>query len=119
VFVIDAKRYRGRVGVADRGFRGERLVVSGWDRTEKVDGLERQVNVVREILGDIGQPEVIVQGVLCFTRRNLPLLRTLTIRGYLLLRPRRLARRLRAKGPLDHNRIEALARTFAAVLPRA
>jgi hypothetical protein len=119
VFVIDAKRYRGKAGVLDQGFRGERLFVNGWDRTEKVDGLERQVKVVREVLRDIGQAEVPVQGVLCFTKRNLPLLGTQAVRGHLLLRPRRLARRLRAQGPLDHNRINAVAQALAAVLPSA
>jgi Nuclease-related domain len=39
VFVIDAKRYRGKVGVAERGFKGERLFVNGRDRTKVVDGL--------------------------------------------------------------------------------
>jgi nuclease-like protein len=117
VFVIDAKRYRGKVGV--RGFQGERLFVNGRDRTKKVDGLDRQVKVVREVLREFGQAEVVVQGVLCFTKRNLPRLGTKAVRGHLLLRPRRLARRLTARGPLAPDVIEGLARALAEVLPSA
>lgn len=120
VFVIDAKRYRGKVGAADRGFRGERLFVNGRDRTKIVDGLDRQVKVVRDALSALGQDEVLVQGVLCFVKRNFALGEgKQTIRGHLLLRPRPLARRLTAKGPLDPKAIEGLARALAAVLPSA
>ena len=120
VFVIDAKRYTGKVVVADGGFKGERLLVDGRERRKIVDGLERQVKVVREALGDLGQDEVQVQGVLCFVRRNFALGDgNQTVRGHLLLRPRTLARRLTAKGPLGPEAIEGLARALAVVLPSA
>jgi Nuclease-related domain len=119
VFVIDAKRYRGKVGVVDRGFQGERLFVNGRDRTKVVDGLDRQVAAVRKVLSDLGQDEVVVQGVFCFTKRNVPLFGTQTVCGHLLLRPRPLARRLRAQGPLAPNVIDGLARALAAVLRSA
>jgi hypothetical protein len=120
VFVIDAKRYRGKVGAADRGFRGERLLVNGRDRTKIVDGLDRQVKVVREALSALGQGEVPVQGVLCFVKRNFAIgAGKQTIRGHLLLRPRPLARCLTAKGPLDAEAIAGVARALAAVLPSA
>lgn len=119
VFVIDAKRYRGRVGVG-RGFQGEKLFVNGRDRTKVVDGLDRQVTVVRAALSDLGQDEVVVRGVLCFVKRNFaPGEGKQTVRGHLLLRPRALARRLRAEGPLDPDVIEAIARALAEVLPSA
>jgi hypothetical protein len=120
VFVIDAKRYTGKVVVADRGFRGQMLVVNGRERRTIVDGLDRQVKVLREALRDLGEDEVAVQGVLCFVRRNFALGDgKQTVRGHLLLRPRPLARRLTAKGPLDPATIEGLARALAAVLPSA
>jgi hypothetical protein len=120
VFVIDAKRYRGKVGAVDRGFQGERLFVNGRDRTKVIDGLDRQVKVVREALRDLGQDEVAVQGVLCFVKRNFAFGEgKQTVRGHLLLRPRPLARRLTAKGPLGPHAIEAVARALAAVLPSA
>jgi hypothetical protein len=119
VFVIDAKRYRGKVGVG-RGFQAEKLFVNGRDRTKVVDGLDRQVKVVRTALSDLGQDEVVVQGVLCFVRRNFaPGESKQTVRGHLLLRPRPLARRLRAEGPLAPDVIEAIARALAEVLPSA
>jgi hypothetical protein len=120
VFVIDAKRYRGKVGAVDRGFQGERLFVNGRDRTKIVDGLDRQVKVVREALSDLGQGEVPVHGVLCFVKRNFAVGEgNQTVRGHLLLRPRPLARRLRTNGPLAVDVIEALARALAEVLPSA
>lgn len=119
VFVIDAKRYRGKVGVG-RGFQSEKLFVNGRERTKVVDGLDRQVKVVRAALSELGQDEVAVQGVLCFVKRNFaPGDGKQTVRGHLLLRPRRLARRLSAKGPLAPDVIEALARALAIVLPSA
>lgn len=119
VFVIDAKRYRGKVGVG-RGFQAEKLFVNGRDRTKVVDGLDRQVAVVRAALSDLGQDEVVVQGVLCFVKRNFaPGEGKQTVRGHLLLRPRPLARRLRAEGPLAPDVIEAIARALAEVLPSA
>jgi hypothetical protein len=120
VFVIDAKRYRGKVGAVDRGFRGERLFVNGRDRTKVVDGLDRQVTVVRKALSDLGQEDVPVHGVLCFIRRNFAFGEgKQTVRGHLLLRPRPLARRLRAEGPLAPDVIESVARALAEVLPSA
>jgi hypothetical protein len=120
VFVIDAKRYRGKVGAVDRGFQGERLFVNGRDRTKIVDGLDRQLKVVREALREIGQDEVPVLGVLCFVKRNFVVGEgKQTVRGHLLVRPRPLARRLRAQGPLAPDVIEAVARALAEVLPSA
>ncbi len=119
VFVIDAKRYRGKVGVG-RGFQAEQLSVNGKPRTEIVDGLDRQVKVVRTALSDLGQHEVAVQGVLCFVRRNFaPGQGNQTVRGHLLLRPRPLARRLTAKGPLASEVIDAVALALAEILPSA
>jgi hypothetical protein len=97
VFVIDSKRYTGKVVVDE----GERLLVKGRERRKIVDGLDRQVEVVRAALRDFGQGEVEVQGVLCFVKRNFALGEgKQTVRGHLLLRRRSLARHLTAKGPL-------------------
>lgn len=68
VFVIDAKKYTGQVEARDVGglFRTDvRLYVNKRDRTKLVDGVLRQVEVVRHALGaDLADVEV--QGVLCF-----------------------------------------------------
>jgi hypothetical protein len=119
VFVIDAKRYRGNVGVG-RGFQAEKLFVNGRNRTKVVDGLDRQVNVVRAALKDLGQEEVAVQGVLCFVRRNFaPGEGKQTVRGHVLLRRRPLARRLTRQGPLASDAIDAVALALSEILPRA
>jgi nuclease-like protein len=119
VFVIDAKRYRGNVGVG-RGFQAEKLFVNGRPRTKVVDGLDRQVKVVREALRDLGQEEVAVQGVLCFVKRNFaPGEGKQTVRGHVLLRRRPLARRLRAEGPLASDVVNAVALALSEILPRA
>jgi hypothetical protein len=52
------------------------------DRTNLVDGIERQLQIVRSALGRIGAPDVHVRGALCFPYPDgLPLFKQLTIRG--------------------------------------
>lgn len=60
-----------------------------------------------------------MRGVLCFTRAELPLLRTLTIRSHLLLYRKALAKRIDQDDPLSPNLIEQIARTLTAALPPA
>lgn len=119
VFVIDAKHYSGEVRVVDQGFRGVKLLVDGRDRTNVIDGLERQMTAMRAALTATGRADVPLQGVLCFTIADLPVLGTQTLRGHLLLRPRALAKRLKADGPLERSTIEAVAHALAESLPRA
>lgn len=73
VYVIDAKKYRGRPRLKVEGGlfrpREERLLVGSRDCTKLVDGVLRQVDVVRALLGI----EVPVHGVLCFVEADWPL----------------------------------------------
>ena len=119
VYVIDAKNIRGKVRVANPLFGGQRLMINGRDRSALIDGLDRQVHAVRGVLAAGGRAEVPVQGVLCFTTADLPLLGTLNMRGHLLLYRRALGRRLNASGPLGHPAIETLARLLVDALPSA
>ncbi len=75
VFVVDAKGYRGKVRVQTPLFGPQRLLIAGRERTQLIDGLDRQVAAVREALAAGGHPGVPVQGVLCFTLGRSPLLR--------------------------------------------
>jgi hypothetical protein len=72
VYVIDAKKYRGRPHLkVEGGFfrpREERLLVGSGDCTKLVDGVLKQVDVVRGLL-DL---EVPVHGVLCFVEADWP-----------------------------------------------
>jgi len=77
VYVIDAKAWQGR------SRRPRRCSV----------GRSLQVAVVRAALGE-DHGGVAVRGVLCFTRAELPLVRTLTIRSHLLLYRKALAKRI-------------------------
>lgn len=75
VLVVDAKRYRNarpelRVEGGLFRPRSELLYVGGRDRTALVDGMRKQVALVGAALAD--QPEVPVQGVLCFVDADWP-----------------------------------------------
>ncbi len=119
VFVIDAKAIKGKVRVQRPLFGKPKLRVSGRDRTKLIDGLDRQVLAVRRALTASGQPDVPVQGVLCFTIAELPLLGTPKMRGHLLIHRRALAKRINKPGRLQPLTIDALAHTLAAALPPA
>jgi hypothetical protein len=117
--VIDAKQYSGKVRVADAGFRGLRLTIADRDRTKLLEGLDRQVSVVRDALAAHGHADVPMQGVLCFTTADLPRFKTLEVRGRLLLTRRGLGKRLDGDGPLAAPAIEAVAQALATALPCA
>lgn len=119
VFVIDAKNVKGKVRVAKPLLGGAKLLIAGRNRTKFIDGLDRQVHAVRGVLTASGHPDVPVQGVLCFTTADLPLLGTPKMRGHLLLRRKALAKRINKQGPLQPSTIDALAHALAAALPSA
>jgi hypothetical protein len=50
---------------------------------------------------------------------DLPIFRTLTVRGFPLYTPRRLAKRLNQPGELDATAVRSLAESLIAVLPAA
>jgi hypothetical protein len=119
VFVIDTKAIRGAVRVDRPWFGQSRLLVSGRDRTKLIDGLDRQVKVVRAVLDAAGRAELPVCGVMCFTEADLPLIGTQRIRGHELLYRKALAKRLNAPGPLNAETIQTTARILANALPAA
>ena len=88
VYVIDTKRYRGKVAVANPLFGSPKLTINGRDRTKLIIGLDRQVAAIRSVLGAL-TTDVPVHGCLCFVvptgllaDSGIPLLRTLKINGY-------------------------------------
>ena len=123
VFVIDAKRYKGRIEVR-RPFLGDAaLYINGRRKTQLVEGLRRQVEAVRERLGIIDQ-DVPVHGCFCFLNpvgqaggSGLPLFRTLNIDGYPLYYPRRLAKRLNRPGSIDTERRAVLTEALVELFP--
>jgi Nuclease-related domain len=119
VWVIDTKDWKGKVEISSPWFKESRLLIRGRDCTKLIDGLERQIAAVRAALDDSVYDQVTIQGALCFTKADLPFLRTQTFRGHLLLYRRALAKRLNADGPLSSASIEQLARRLATLLPPA
>jgi hypothetical protein len=120
VFVIDAKRYSGRphlrVGGGILRPRVERLFVGSRDCTKLVDGVLKQVEVVRGLL-DADLP---VHGVLCFVEADWPLIGgSFMIRGVRVEWPKRLFARLQADGPVPAETISKTHRTLAQALRSA
>jgi hypothetical protein len=120
VYVIDAKKYRGRPQLKVEGGlfrpREQRLLVGSRDCTKLVDGVLKQVDVVRSLL-DVDVP---VHGVLCFVEADWPLFGgTFTTRGVQALWPMKLYPQLEAEGPVTADVIGWIHRRLAQALPVA
>ncbi len=118
VWVIDAKRYKGKVAICKPLFGAAKLTVAGRDRTKLIDGLAKQVALVEAAVRGI-EPGVQVLGALCFVGAELPLLGKLTFNGYPLLYTKQLASRLNRAGPVDAVRRKNLLEQLAARFPPA
>lgn len=120
IWVIDAKKYRGRPRLEIQGGivrpRVERLVVGSRDCTRLVDGVLKQVDVVNSHLGQ----HVPVRGVLCFVHADWPLMGGhFSVRGVQALWPRKLQQELQRQGDLDVEAIAQIHRDLARALPAA
>lgn len=120
VWVIDAKNYKGKVEVRRRGKRDE-LWIKGRNETSLVEGLDRQVTVVRRTVDEFA-PGVRVVGALCFLEEaGLPPLRTafgaFKVSGHALVWRKQMARKLNRDGRLDADRISFLAEALATRFP--
>ena len=120
VFVIDAKNYAGRVEVRDVGSwlrSDERLYVNGRDRSRLLDGVHRQLHVVKGVLAD----DMPVRGVLCFVGENWPALfrRPLSIGDVMVLWPSKLVEQLSASGSLPAQQVSVIVERLSLALPMA
>ena len=120
VYVIDAKKYRGRPHLKIEGGlfrpRVERLLVGSRDCTKLVDGVLKQVDVVRGLLDD----DVPVHGVLCFVEADWPLIGgTFTTRGVQALWPKKLYHKLQAEGLFTADTVAEIHRKLAHALRAA
>ena len=94
----------------------EKLLVGTRNCTKVVDGVLKQVDVVRNIIGD-GAPS---HGVLCFVEADWPLIGgAFTTRDVEVMWPEKLYPRLEADGPLESVAVAELHRQLATALPRA
>ncbi|KUM36587.1 NERD domain protein [Arthrobacter sp. EpRS71] len=92
IWVIDAKRYKGRPELKIEGGilrpRVEKLLVGRRDCTKLVDGVLKQVEVVRSLFGDVP-----ITGALCFIEADWPLIGgSFSTRGVHVLWPKRLVK---------------------------
>lgn len=119
VYVIDAKRYKGKIEVRKPFFGEAKLVIGGRDKTKLIAGLERQADAVRAAVAPLA-PEVRVNKCLCFVGDpQMPVVRRLEIDGVPLLYPRRLAKQLRQPGELSAEEISRIAEALAQRFPSA
>jgi hypothetical protein len=116
VWVIDTKRYAGKVWVEEPLFGRPKLRIAGRDRSKLIDGLEWQTEQASAAVR-ISDPEMPVHGALCFVDADLPLLRTLRFRGYPLLYPKGLAKRIEARGAVTDDRIHGAFAALRAAFP--
>lgn len=120
VYVIDAKKYKGRPRLRIEGGlirpRVERLLVGSRDCTKLVDGVLKQVDLVCGLL-DSAVP---VHGVLCFVEADWPLAGgAFTTRGVRTLWPKKLYPQLRAEGSVTVEALVEIHRRLAHALPAA
>lgn len=118
VWVIDTKRYRGKVEIRKSLFQPAKLTVAGRDKSKLVDGLARQVDLVRTAAGE-ASAAVPVRGALCFVDAQLPMFGTLTFQDYPLLYVKALAKRINKPGMVPIEQIGAIAAELARRLPPA
>ena len=116
VWVIDTKRYRGRVQIKNPLFGQRRLVIAGRNATNLIDGLERQVELVRSLLDGHLPPDV-VHGALCFVDADLPGLGSMRWGEYAIAYPRRLAKLISQDGPVATAELPGLASVLADRVP--
>ncbi len=121
VLVVDAKKYTGRPHLrVEGGFlqpRTEKLMVGSRDGGKLVDGVLKQVDLVRSALGE---ESVEVRGYLCFVAADWPLFGgSFATRGVTALWPKKLAGVIAEPGPLSEDEIHRLHGRLATAFPVA
>lgn len=124
VHVIDAKRYKGRPSLRVEGGllrpRVEKLLVGSRDCTRLVEGVHKQVGLVRSALNAVTLTDVPVQGALCFIEADWPLIGgSFVIAEVAVVWPKKLADRLVAPGAMSEAEVETTHRALAKAFPSA
>ena len=125
VFVIDAKKYQGqRPSLRIEGgwirARTETLIVGSRNGTKLVDGVHKQVTLVRAALEANGLNAVPVGGMLCFVEADWPLIGgDFVIAGLNVLWPKKVASHIAKPGALDVDTAERVHHTLASAFPSA
>ena len=125
VFVIDAKKYQGqRPSLRIEGgwirARTETLIVGSRNGTKLVDGVHKQVTLVRAALDAAGLSEVPVGGMLCFVEADWPLIGgDFMISGLNVLWPKKVASHIVKPGAVDADTAERVHHALASSFPPA
>ncbi|WP_456846871.1 nuclease-related domain-containing protein [Cellulomonas sp. P5_C6] len=124
VYVIDAKRYAGRPTLQVAGGiirpRTSRLVIGSRDGTKLVEGVLKQVGLVRDALAAAGHDDIPARGMLCFVDADWPLFGgSFQIDGVDVLWPRKAYERLTSPGALAPTIVDEIHRSLAEAFPIA
>ena len=125
VFVIDAKRYKGRPSLRVEGgiirARVEKLMVGGRDCTNLLTGIRKQVDRVTAALAADCVSEVPpVRGMLCFVDADWPVFGgAFTISDIGVLWPKKIAEHVLASEVLTEDQVRAIHGVLADYFPPA
>lgn len=125
IYVVDAKRYKGKIEVRNPFFSDPSLFIAGRNKTKLVEGLTRQRDAVRATLAET-IPEMPVHACFCFLNpegqaggSGLPLWKNLSINDVQLFSPRKLSKRLNSPGALSAESRREVVGLLSQAFPRA
>ncbi|HZX55329.1 MAG TPA: nuclease-related domain-containing protein [Ilumatobacteraceae bacterium] len=123
VWVIDANESDGRVERRDVGgwFKvDERLYVAGKDRTQLVDGIDRQVMAVESMLAKEGLDGIPVHAALCFVNSEWGwFAKPFSLNGVWVAWPQKLTDLVLDWNAIPNTEVDRLARVVGLRLPSA
>lgn len=124
VYVVDAKKYKGRPRLHVEGglirARVEKLMVGSRDCTKLVAGVHKQIEHVQSALESAGFGDIPVAGMLCFVEGDWPLIGgDFSIAGLHVLWPKKAAERLTRPGHIDPSTTQSVHRILASAFPPA
>ena len=123
VWVVDSNEYDGRVERRDVGgwFRiDERLFVAGKDRTGLVDGIDRRVSAVEQVLAKEGLDSIPVHAALCFVNSEWGwFAKPFSLNGVWITWATKLTELVLDRDAIPNAEIDRLARVVGSKLPSA
>lgn len=124
ITVIDTKNYRGKIRAERIGglFSKRRtvLMIAGRDRTNLIDGVEKQIDAVRDLVAALSPRPIDVRGALCFVDPDgLSPFGRQSVRGVLVDSTGAVAKLSRRPGLLGEEQIANLYEELATALPAA
>ncbi len=122
VFVVDAKKYVGKIAKRDIGGffkKDERLFVGRRDCSKLLAGMQKQIAIVRDILADSSAAsEVPVAGALCFVGAEWSFFaRPIQLDGVTVIWPKALVEMFEQQSALSSGQIAATAKVLSEKLP--